>query len=332
MILFAADVGGTNTRLCLAEYEGNDKTILYEKDYASGQFNDFYEIVNLFLTDSNFISTIDAACIAAAGPVKHSEASITNLPWVISETSLKNIFKTEYVKLINDFSAVAYGVSELNNDEVDVIQQGKLSGKEFPSAVIVGAGTGLGVSHRVYIDNHYQVLTSEAGHTAFSPQNKLQTQLLHYLQEEKSYVSLEDILSGRGFLVIYNFFKNELSLKESGVVKNLLLQQDPAKVITQAALDETDELCVRTVDLFVSIYGAAVGNAALYYYPVDEVYIAGGIAPKIKCYIQSEAFVSSLTEKGLMSDNMKSLSVKLIKQDKVGLLGALAYARDLLER
>lgn len=329
MIFLAADVGGTNTRLILADYSGAHRTTLYEKKYPSEQYYDFYEIVALFLKESNITAPLDAACIAVAGPVKNAEASVTNLPWNITEKALKKILQTQKVKLINDFAAVSYGVSELKGDEVEIIQQGKPAFESNPSAVIIGAGTGLGVSHRVWIHDRYHVLTSEAGHTAFAPQDKLQTRLLNYMQKESAYVSLENVLSGRGFQHIYHFLQHELSLDESAEIKHLFEQQDPAQVITQAAMLKKDELCEKTVELFISIYGAAAGNAALYYYPVDEVYIAGGIAPKINLSLNSETFVSALTTKGLMSENMQILSVKLINQDAVGLSGALIYARSL---
>ena len=331
MILLAADVGGTNTRLLLAEYSGKDRMTLYEKNYPSHQYNNFYDVVTLFLEESNVKDSLDVACIAVAGPVINAEASITNLPWIISEEILKKHLHIESVKLINDFSAISYGISELNKDDIEVLQQGDLVSRPTPSAVIIGAGTGLGVSHRVWINDHYHVFPSEAGHTTFAPQDVLQSQLLMYLFKKYNYVSLESILSGRGFLVLYHFLKDELLIPESTKVKQQLSNEDPAQVITQAALNNTDLLCEKTVELYIKIYGAAVGNAALYYYPVDEVYIAGGIAPKLKTLLKSKSFISALTNKGLMSENMKKLTLKLITQDKVGLLGALEYSRAYAE-
>ena len=50
---------------------------------------------------------------------------------------------------------------------------------------------------------------------------------------------------------------------------------DPAPVIVEAALAEKNELCVRTVRLFVSILGAEAGNLALKTLATGGVYSRG---------------------------------------------------------
>ncbi len=324
MIILAGDIGGTNTRLVIAEREQSNLTILAEKNYASNLYTSFEEVVSLFIADANFNDEIDAACFAIAGPVTSGQSKITNLPWLISEKQLEDRFKLPRVKLINDFMAVALGISWLKDNDIQVIQQGSvLNNKSQPDAAIIGAGTGLGASHRVWINHQYHILPSETGHISFAPANEQQTQLLTWLLKTQQHVSLESILSGGGLYTVYQFLKETNQGKESITVKTEMQNTDPAKVITDYALTNKDELSSKALDMFVEIYGAIAGDVTLHYYPVDELYIAGGIAPKIKNKISSPAFLNSLTNKGLMSENLKNITVKLVLNEKVGLYGAL---------
>lgn len=119
-----------------------------------------------------------------AGPVKSGVAAVTNLPWVINGDELSVHLKIPKVKLINGFIAVAYGIDELNDLDTFTLQQGEAYKKtDKPNAVVIGAGAGLGVAHRVWINDHYKAFSTEAGHTGFAPENEQQCQLLSWLQK-----------------------------------------------------------------------------------------------------------------------------------------------------
>jgi glucokinase len=331
MHILAADVGGTNTRLLLAEVHANDWYILFENSYPSARYTGLVQLINTFLQESQVSTTIDAACIAVAGPVESGVASVTNLPWVISEQQLSDLILTPRVKLINDFVAVAHGISELSDADIQVLQQGVARENMLhkPDAAVLGAGTGLGVSHRVWMNDRYHVYPSEAGHTGFAPENIAQCELLAWMLKKHPHVSLELLLSGRGLATIYHYLLEVAEGAGSPAASEILRAADPAMVITRYGLSGDDELCIKTLEWFIDIYGAAAGNAALHYYPVGELYIAGGIAPRIKGQMLNKRFVDAFVNKGAMSSNMKRITIKLIIQDRVGLFGAVSYARLL---
>ncbi len=341
MPLLAADVGGTNTRFCLARLDGNRMHIMQQQTYASADYPRFDLALAAFLAQCDCTDPLDAACIAVAGPVlqQPSEyptgayqtgeyyASVTNLPWQISSRALQQQLQLNKVKLINDFTAVCYGIDQLSPQQVDILQQSVSTDlSAHPSALVIGAGTGLGVAHRLWIDDAWSVLPTETGHAGFAPESALQTALLTYLQADNAHVSLENILSGRGFYIIYRFLQQYLGLQPTADIEARLSYENSAQLICEAALAGRDALCQQTLELFVEIYGAAAGNAVLNHYPLHEVYIAGGIATKISTALHSENFINAFTQKGLMSDNLRALPVKLITEERVGLLGALAVA------
>ncbi|MDH5766425.1 MAG: glucokinase, partial [Gammaproteobacteria bacterium] len=318
--ILAADIGGTNTRLIYADMGEGQRHVIAETVYPSAKYNQFADVLSEFLADHKIIH-LDAACFSVAGPVKSGVVSVTNLPWVISEKQLADQLKIPRVKLINDFVAVAYGVNELDESDFIILQQGV--NQLESDAVIIGAGTGLGAVHLVRDAKKLQAYSSETGHTGFAPQTEQQTRLLEWLQKQHAYVSLETLLSGNGLHRIYQFLHEVEGFTESAEVSQQILTTDPAQVITEHALAGDDVLCEKTLDCFIDIYGSAAGDSALHYFPVGEIYIAGGIAPKIKDKITGRRFIDALCNKGPMTENLKQLTVKLVMQEKAGLYGAL---------
>lgn len=305
--------------------------VLVEKHYPSAQYSDFVEVLELFLSEHDISVPVDAACFAIAGPVESAVVSLTNLPWVIRQAQLCELLQTPDIAFINDFVAVAYGIPGLDESDFVILQQGLAAEKQTinPDAAVVGAGTGLGVAHLVWQKDHYKPYSSEAGHVGFAPENALQTELLSWMQNKHDHVSLEWLLSGKGLVTIYHFLHEVTGLPESPDISEAMQGVDPAQVISEFALRQNDDLCQRTLEMFIEIYGSAAGNAALHYYPIGVLYIAGGIAAKIKDSMVDGRFTVAFNNKGAMSSVMKKITIKLISQDKVGLYGALSYASIL---
>ena len=332
MHILAGDIGGTNTRLIFAEVSEGEQRVVAEKSYLSSQYSGLINVITIFISEHAITENIDAACFAVAGPVEYGIASITNLPWVIREQQLVEMLNTPRVKLMNDFAAAAQGISTLHDNDILTLQQGVGVNKEIQNqdAVVIGAGTGFGVAHITNRNNHSHIYSSEAGHVGFAPENLLQSQLLTWLQINHSHVSLEMLLSGKGLLTIYHFLHEVVGMQESFKAHKAMKEDDSPQVISDCALLESDGLCQKTLDMFIDIYGAAASNVALHYYPVSVLYIAGGIAPKIKTRMMEPRFIDAFLNKGVMTSNMKKITIKLIVQDKVGLYGALLNARNLL--
>lgn len=327
MKVIAADIGGTHSRLIYASVNQNNYSIIAEKQYLSADYETFYDLLNLFMIESDVITPVDSACIAVAGPVSNDSVKVTNLPWLITREMLCQLLVTDRIYLINDFVSVAYGVPLLFSTDLCVIQHGN-EDTHTKDAVVIGAGTGLGAVHLSWQDNAYTPLSSEAGHSGFAPMSSLQTELLSYLQESIDYVSLEMLLSGSGIYRIYQFLKDTNKFSENPVITQSLVPGQEAEVISGHALNNADELSVETLKLFVEIYGAAASNIALHYYPLSTVYIAGGIAPKILSLMLHNRFIDAFNNKGIMKKNMQQLTVKLVLKDKAGLFGAMSIASN----
>lgn len=338
MLVLVGDIGGTNTRLRLIEVATTVKSFkaiktIREKKYPSTEFPDLVPIVQQFLTTLEE-TTPKAACFAIAGPVVNNTSNLTNLSWKLDGKRLERELNIENVSLINDFAANSYGILGLTQSDLLTLQSAEVN-YEAPIAVL-GAGTGLGESFLIPQGDNYQVFATEGGHTDFAPRNDLETKLLHYLQHKFALdrVSVERVVSGQGIVAIYQFLRDSNFASESAEIgekiKNWEEQEDttidPGAVISQAALDKSDCLCEKTMEMFVEAYGAEVGNFALKLLPYGGIYIAGGIAAKILPIMKDGRFLSAFKHKGRVSPLLDNISVHIVLNAQLGLLGSVLYA------
>lgn len=320
----ATDLGGTKI---LFQLTTEQNEVILEQEYSSEKFTSFDRALAAFLAEdevSNLV--IDSACFAVAGPVSDRNASITNLSWQINADQLADQFSIGNVHLCNDFEAVAHGISCLADDEIITLQEGDLR-EDAPRAVI-GSGTGLGQAIMLPVDNGWQVLATEGGHTDFAPTDQLQIELLEYVLERFDRVSYGYIVSGIGLVTIYEFLLLHQQCDENIALRQAMIAGDSAAAISQFALEHKDQLAGQALDLFIKIYGAQAGNMALTVLPQAGLYIAGGIAVKnVQRFIDGH-FLAAFLDKGKMAKLMHKIPVHLITQPKVGLLGASLLARQ----
>lgn len=310
-LILAGDVGGTKTLLMLAEIVEGVPRAVHEARYENSQFDSLENILSDFLgTRYRPVAT----CFALAGPIEDRHARLTNLPWQIDADQLEQHFSIGQVRLINDFVAVGYGIEALEPDDLVTLQEGKPLARA--PRVVLGAGTGLGECLLVWENGHYEVIASEGGHVDFAPADELQIDLLRQLQSTFGHVSYERVLSGPGLVAIHECLRAGDEM--------LPLRNDPADV-TEAAL-AGDALAVRALEMFISIYGAQAGNMALTCLARGGVFVAGGIAPQIIGSIRQGGFVRAFLNKGRHARLMAEMPVHVVKNEKVGLLGAALTA------
>ena len=330
MKVLAGDIGGTNTRLRIAECAGHACTVVRERRFESRRYPGLAPMVREFLADERGVLP-DAACLGIAGPVQRRNGceyvKVTNLPWEIDSGELARAVGLPRIRLINDFQAIGYGIEALGAGDLAVLQQGEPV-PNGPRAVL-GAGTGLGQAILVWACDHYEAIATEGGHAEFGPTNELQLDLARYLLTTEGHASYELVLSGHGLVRLYRFLRARGVAAESPAVARAMSAGDAAAAITQAALTANDALANRTLDLFVRIYGAQAGNLALTAGATGGVYVAGGIAPKILDRLRAGGFIEAFRNKANMSHYVAAIPVNVVLNDAVGLLGAALVASRL---
>lgn len=323
-MILAGDVGGTKVDLALYGFDHGRLSHVRDERFPAREYAGLEDIVRKFLIESGD-PEVNAACFGVPGPVRGGRLKLTNLPWVLDSRELSQSLNIDHMFLINDLEANGYGIPELAPEQIYELSAGA------PSSVgnrgLVSAGTGLGEAILVWNGKMHIPMASEGGHCDFSPRNELEIELLLYLQRTlKGRVSFERVVSGLGLKNIYSFLRDEKGLEEPDWLKERMLAEDPNAIIGELGEAGTNELCVKTLDMFASAYGAEAGNLALKVLSVGGMYLGGGIAPKILKKMRDGAFMKAFVDKGRLSDLLIQMPVRIILESRCALMGAAAYA------
>jgi glucokinase len=321
-MILAGDIGGTNARLAYFQPQNGHLRLVSERTFPSREHSELGEIVSQFLDDSG--TRPEAACFGIAGPVRNGRVETSNLPWVIEQSRLAKQIHLPATLLINDLEASAWGIGALADG--DLVPLNKVSGPAVGNQAVIAPGTGLGEAGLFWDGSRHHVFASEGGHTDFGPQGDLQIELVRFLQSRFGHVSYERILSGPGLVNVYEYLRDSGCGKESLEFAAALKQGDPAAVISGAALDATNKLAEKALDVWIEVYGAEASNLALKVMATGGLFLAGGISPKILAKLNGPLFMRSFLEKGRLRPLLESIPVQVVTNERAGLLGAARCA------
>jgi glucokinase len=324
-MILAGDVGGTKCNLAVYRVSAGKYRQIAKSRYESRNFSSFEAIVAKFLseipsgTESIGAQKIEAAGFGVAGPVIDFRVKATNLPWTVDGAELARQLGTEHIVLLNDLEATAYSLELLNPSEIVILNRGVPAPKA--TQALIAAGTGLGESILFWNGERYVVASTEGGHTDFAPRTESEIELLRHMKKTNKYVSVELILSGRGFRTIHEFL--DPSVRHASFDGT---EDDAAPEITHLALERKCPVCVETLDLWTDMYGAEAGNLALKTLARGGVWIAGGIAVKIRKKMEDGAFFRAFCEKEKFSSLLAQIPIQMVLNEDAPLLGAMSQA------
>jgi len=322
-----ADIGGTNARLQYWRVGDTDE-LLHNHKYATEDFPSLESCVDLFLQDAMAGERPDAACFAVAGPVEDGVCMMTNAGWTVDERAIAKALDIPLVGVLNDFEAVGYGVQGLT--EESLVKLNDVPKVPKAPCVCLGPGTGLGEALMFWDESaqSYKVHPTEGGHVGFAPRGWKQQALLSFVENQHGFCEMEHLLSGSGLKRIYDFLRTDPETHRQGIKTPDL---EPAQ-ISEAGLNDSNQLCRESVDLFLSILGAEAGNMGLKVLARGGVYIAGGVTPKLMPRMK----MGAVLEEFLNFPNtkfhplLKKIPLYAVTDEGVGLLGSKVYAKRFL--
>lgn len=323
--VLAADVGGTKTNLSLYQIGDGALHPIKQRSYITKDHSSFEEIVRKFKNED--LPEIDSVCLGVAGPVNKGVVKGTNFPWVIDEKTIRRDLGIRNVAIINDMEANAFGLGTLEDSDFEEIRRGS---EVAGNAVIISPGTGLGEAGLFWDGKAYHPFATEGGHSEFSPRNKFDAELWHFLREKYGLVSWERVISGSGIYDIYQFLINSRGIKDSAWFQERISHEDPAAVISAAALEGNCPVCKETIDLFVRYLATEANQFALKTKATGGIFIGGGIVPKIIKTIDKEIFNQHFIKSDRMEQLLDLMPVKAILNEKTATYGAALYGAMLL--
>ena len=324
-MILAGDIGGTKCNLALYEIHGKSHRKIIDQRFESREFPTFDEMIAKFLLETRAETKgagkhyIEGAGFGVAGPVIDHRVKATNLPWIVDRATLAKQLGTPHVVLLNDLEATAHSLALMAPSELSTLNQGTPSPQS--TQALLAAGTGLGEAILFWDGKQYLVASSEGGHTDFAPRTEQEIELLRYMKKQYEFVSLELILSGRGFRTIHSFL--DASVTHPSFEGP---EADAAPEITRLALEGRCPVCVQTLDLWVSLYGAEAGNLALKVLARGGVWVAGGIAVKIRKKMEDGTFFRAFCEKEKFAALLAQFPIHMVLNEEAPLLGAMSQA------
>jgi glucokinase len=320
-MILAGDVGGTKVNLALYDFIDGNLKHSRDKQYPAKEYSGLEEIVKEFVVSEK----VTAACFGVPGPVRDGRLRLTNLPWTLDSRELATNLKIDFVFLINDLQANGYGIAELAADQIYTLSEGDF--RQIGNRALISAGTGLGEAFMIWDGRDYVPYPSEGGHSDFAPRNEDEIDLLRFLKQKyNGRISFERIVSGQGLTNVYEFLREVRGLEEPAWLAERIAHEDPNAVITELGLKAKSEICEKTLDMFVSAYGAEAGNLALKVLSVGGLYVGGGIAPRILEKLKDGTFMKAFVDKGRISQLLVNTPVRVILESRTALMGAAAYA------
>ena len=318
-MILAGDIGATKTNLALFS-NTKDLQILKFKNFKSREYQNLQSIISEFMEGECVVS----ACFAVPGPIYNETCHATNLPWTIELSDLSVFLNNPSVFIINDLEAGGYSIDLLSAEDLVTIHL--VESVVMANRGIISPGSGLGEAGLYWDGRTYHPFACEGGHCDFAPCDDEQIEFCSYLIKRFGHASYERILSGPGLINIFDFLVEVKKMENPAWLRKEFTEDDPSKAITYNALNKKSDVCVKTLDLFVSILGSECGNLALKFMSLSGIYLGGGIVPKILPKLLEKGFLDGFLNKGRFAEILKNVPIYAVMNERANLIGAARYS------
>lgn len=311
------DIGGTNVRLALQREPHG--AITHIRTYPLADFPNLGPAIAHYLDDVGAAGGADrprSGFLGLAGPVLGDEVRMINAPWAFSTEALRQALGLRTLRILNDFTALALSLPVLEGR--DLVQIGGEPPDPRMTKGLLGAGTGLGVSALLPVgEDDWVPMAGEGGHVSLPPSNEEEVRLLQSLWRDHAHVSAERVLSGAGFVLLYEAYAR--------MAGRPLADDEPRPEpsdIGRRGVAGTCEISRKVVDSFCLFMGTIASNLAVTVGAQGGLYIGGGIVPKLGDYFVQSGFRERFDAKGRYRDYMRRIPVFVIQAEFPALIGA----------
>lgn len=305
-MILVCDVGGTRTRLALAAPADGSWTLSALEE--SRTTPDVLAKVARFCAGRK----VTAAAFGGAGPVGADGCiDLTNAGVYLDPAALAKAAGVGRAIVVNDFRAIAEAVPYLPRAALASCGGGAAVAGE--PVVVLGPGTGLGVTIGAMGPGGWHALQGEGGHTDLAPVDDEELEVWQRLRREHGRLSAESVLSGPGLERLY-----------AAIAGRTLAAPE---IDAAAWRGETD--AARAHAIFTRWLGRVAGNLALVAGARGGVYLAGGILPRWGARFDVASFRRAFEDKAPYNDWLAAIPTTLVTHPYPGLIGlaVLAAAR-----
>ena len=313
MTAILADIGGTNTRVALAD--GARVRPGSVAKFANAAFDSLEPILRRYLNEAG-IASVEGACVAAAGPVRHGVAEMTNLSWTIDHALLTRATGAAKVAILNDLQAQGQALGHIAPEFLRPLIEAP--GQPNAAMLVVGLGTGINAAPVHNTPWGRVVPPSECGHISLPIRDERDLALARFIESygdhAHGFAGAEDALAGRGLEHIHAFVTTE-----AGALNPLSSAQ------IMASLAAGDATAHETARLYTHILGSFLGNLALIHLPYGGIFLIGGMSRAMTPYLADLGLAASMRDKGRFGTFLTAFPVWVVEDDFAALTGCAAY-------
>lgn len=317
-LTLVADVGGTNTRVALAE--GPRVIADSVQRFANDDFKHLEDVL-LGYQSAQGIVGCSAACVAMAGPVAGGTARLTNRDWSIDTHRLSATTGAATTAILNDLQAQGHAVGHLKDTAVRPIITAAHPApvdRAHAARLVIGIGTGFNIAPVFLTEPKRLVPPSEAGHALLPVVTEADAALARALSDDEDGAVIEDALSGRGIVAID---------RHCGRAFGADGDRSGPQII--AALEAGEPHATATAAMVTRMMGLVAGNLALTVLPYGGIYLIGGVARAFAPYLSGASFTQAFGNRGRFSDFMAQFDIATIDDDYAALTGCAAHVARL---
>lgn len=310
-LALVADIGGTNTRVALAEGASVRKDSVDR--FRNADHDGIGHVISRYLERTGVSAeAISGACVAMAGPVHDGVGTLTNLDWRIDREVLARALGASRVAVLNDLQAQGHAIGRIADaDLAQVLPQPQVP--PHAAKLVIGLGTGFNACPVFDTAQGRFVPPSEAGHVSLPASIAALLPILGKLEDAGGYPSVEEVLSGRGVSHLHAALHGEVV--------------EPAEVLDR--INAGEALAEATGRLFVRILGDVAGNIALSHLPFGGIYLVGGVTRAFAPHLDRFDFGRAFRSKGRFSGFMEQFGVSVVSDDYAALTGCATHLARL---
>jgi glucokinase len=313
-----ADIGGTNTRVALADGSKvrHDSIRRFPNAEYQARGQDIAQVLQDYLSETG--ASVTGVCVAAAGPVQDGVATMTNLDWVMDAAKLTAATGATKVAILNDLQAQGQALGHIPAENLRRVIDGPA--KAGASMLVVGLGTGVNAAPVHPGAQGRVVPPSECGHVNMPVRTEEDFRLARFVEArlaaegEVPHAGVEEVLAGRGLANLHAF-----AAAEAGRPATLT----SAEVLK--ALAAGDPIAAHAARLYVHILGQTLADLALIHLPYGGIYLIGGMARAMTPSFASLNLTAAFRDARRVDLLQTEFSVTVVEDDYAALTGCAAY-------
>lgn len=312
-----ADIGGTNTRVALADGTRvrTDSIRRFPNAEYKARGQDIAAILRDYLDQTGV--RVTGLCVAAAGPVQDGVATMTNLDWTMDAAKLSAASGAARVEILNDLQAQGHALGHVAAENLAPV----IEGPQTPGPMlVVGLGTGVNAAPVHGTGARRVVPPSECGHVNMPVRSEEDLRLMRFIEArlaargEVPHCGAEEVLAGRGLGNLCAFAAAEAGRTDS---------RQSAEVLK--ALDAGDPTATHAAQLYTRILARVLADLALIHLPYGGIYLIGGMSRAMAPHFGRFGLGRSFREPRRVDLLTHAFSVTVVNDDYAALTGCAAW-------